>query len=220
MRNNAIIITGSNGATARELITYFSNIFNVVIGISRKSKVSFNNDNINIIDSDLSDANQLPDLIEKIKLNHNSIDAWINCIGGFDMGMSIDDDNHGWDTMHTINFTTCLHGSQTALKIMKNQGYGNIINIGSRAAVDGFPNAAPYLISKASVHSLTKYIALENSDSKITCNAILPGIIDTPANRLAMPNEDFSLWETPTQIAKIIGETINSNKSGKLIYVS
>ena len=220
MNKNAIIITGSNGITARELITYFSNSFDVVIGITRNSNVIFNKSNINIIDFDLSTSNQRTDLIEKIKLNHTSIDAWVNCIGGFDVGMGIDNDNNNWDKMYNINFITCLHGSQIALRIMKDQGYGKIINIGSRAAIDGFPNAAPYLVSKSSVHSLTKYIALENSNSNITCNAILPSIIDTPENRLAMPNEDFSTWETPNQIAKLIEKIINSNKTGELIYVS
>ena len=136
------------------------------------------------------------------------------------MGKSVEQDQDSWEKMHAINFTTCLHGSQAALHIMKKQGYGKIINIGSRAAIDGFPNAAPYLVSKSSVHALTRYIALENSDNKITCNAILPGVIDTPANREAMPDEDFSGWETPLQIAKKIEGVIASNVTGELIYVN
>ena len=220
MKNNAMVITGSNGAAAQKLISYFADSFDVVIGITRHPVIKFEQENINIIIADISDKNQLPDLLDKIKLNHDSIDCWINCVGGFDMGKSVEQDEDGWEQMNAINFTTCLHGSQTALNIMKHQGYGKIINIGSRAAIDGFPNAAPYLVSKSSVHALTKYIALENSNNKITCNAILPGVIDTPANREAMPNEDFSGWETPLQIAEKIKGVIASDVTGELIYVS
>ena len=150
---------------------------------------------------------------------YQSIDVWINCVGGFAMGSSIKDDRENWNKMFEINFSTCLNGSQVALAHMCKQGTGNIINIGSQAAIDGFPDAAPYLVSKSSVHMLTRMIALENSGSNINANVILPGVIDTDANRQAMPNEDFSAWQTPLKIAQIIEQTIDSNESGLLVTV-
>jgi NAD(P)-dependent dehydrogenase (short-subunit alcohol dehydrogenase family) len=150
---------------------------------------------------------------------YQSIDVWINCVGGFSMGSSIENDTTNWKTMFDINFLTCLHGSQAALMHMSKQGRGNIINIGSQAAIDGFPDAAPYLVSKSSVHMLTRLIALENTHNNITANAILPGIIDTEANRKAMPDEDFSTWQTPIDIALSIERTIDSNESGLLVSV-
>ena len=66
---------------------------------------------------------------------------------------------------------------------------------------------------------LTRLIALENSGSNINANVILPGVIDTDANRQAMPDEDFSAWQTPLKIAQIIEQTIDSNASGLLVTV-
>jgi short-subunit dehydrogenase len=219
MKYNTMVITGSNGATASELIRYFSKVTRHVAGISRLPKEDFSESNVKIFTADMEKPNEAHDVSNKIISKYKTIDIWVNCIGGFNMGSSIKDDSENWDNMFKVNFLTCLHGSQEALIHMTNQKMGYIINIGSQAAVDGFPNAAPYLVSKSSVHMLTRLIALENSNNNIRANAILPGIIDTNMNRDAMPDEDFSTWQTPVQIAKTIEDTIDSGKSGMLISV-
>ena len=219
MKYDTIVITGSNGATARELIYYFSKISNNVVGIARGEKEEFDKENITVLEADMYDYNSVDTISKVIMERYQSIDVWINCVGGFSMGSSIENDTTNWKTMFDINFLTCLHGSQAALMHMSKQGRGNIINIGSQAAIDGFPDAAPYLVSKSSVHMLTRLIALENTDNNITANAILPGIIDTEANRKAMPDEDFSTWQTPIDIALSIERTIDSNESGLLVSV-
>ena len=219
MKYNTVVITGSNGATAQGLIRYFSTISDSVIGLARKQKVEFNEGNVTVLEADMSDYSSVHSISMDIMEQYQSIDVWINCVGGFAMGSSIKDDRENWDKMFEINFLTCLNGSQVALAHMCKQGTGNIINIGSQAAINGFPDAAPYLVSKSSVHMLTRLIALENSGSNINANVILPGVIDTDANRQAMPNEDFSTWQTPLKIAQIIEQTIDSNESGLLVTV-
>ena len=219
MKYNTVVITGSNGATAQGLIRYFSTISDSVIGLARKQKVEFNEGNVTVLEADMSDYSSVHSISMDIMEQYQSIDVWINCVGGFAMGSSIKDDRENWNKMFEINFLTCLNGSQVALAHMCKQGRGNIINIGSQAAINGFPDAAPYLVSKSSVHMLTRMIALENSGSNINANVILPGVIDTDANREAMPNEDFSAWQTPLKIAQIIEQTIDSNESGLLVTV-
>ena len=219
MKYNTVVITGSNGATAQGLIRYFSTISDSVIGLARKQKVEFNEGNVTVLEADMSDYSSVHSISMDIMEQYQSIDVWINCVGGFAMGSSIQDDRENWNKMFGINFLTCLNGSQVALAHMCKQGTGNIINIGSQAAIDGFPDAAPYLVSKSSVHMLTRLIALENSGSNINANVILPGVIDTDANRQAMPDEDFSAWQTPLKIAQIIEQTIDSNASGLLVTV-
>ena len=219
MKYNTVVITGSNGATAQGLIRYFSTISDSVIGLARKQKVEFNEGNVTVLEADMSDYSSVHSISMDIMEQYQSIDVWINCVGGFAMGSSIKDDRENWNKMFEINFSTCLNGSQVALAHMWKQGTGNIINIGSQAAINGFPDAAPYLVSKSSVHMLTRMIALENSGSNINANVILPGVIDTDANREAMPNEDFSAWQTPLKIAQIIEQTIDSNESGLLVTV-
>ena len=217
MKYNTIVITGSNGATARELIRYFSSISNYVVGITRDPKEKFTEENIDILSANMGSRSEAISISNEIINKYKTIDIWINCIGGFDMGLSIKDDQEYWDKMYNVNFLTCLNGSQAALSHMVVQNSGQIINIGSKAALNGFPDAGAYLISKSSVHMLTRLIALENIEYNIRANAILPGIIDTKSNRDAMPKEDFSNWETPLQIAKMIERVIDSNDNGALV---
>ena len=80
-------------------------------------------------------------------------------------------------------------------------------------------HAGPYAVSKAAVVALTKTLALEGKKHGITCNAIIPTIIDTPQNRNAMPEADFSTWTSPRAIAKTIIETVKNDKTGEMIYV-
>ena len=219
MKYNTIVITGSNGASASELIRYFSTITKHVIGISRKPEVEFTHTNVEILTLDMGSYSDAENAVKSITSQHGTLDIWINCIGGFDMGSSIQDDRKNWEKMHCVNFSTCLHGCQVALSQMSIQGSGRIINIGSKAALDGFANAAAYLISKSSVHMLTQLMALEIAGSGITANAVLPGIIDTQANRKAMPDEDFTSWQSPLQIAKTIEKVIDTDQNGELVLV-
>tara|TARA_B100000945_G_C20269382_1_gene543166 strand:+ start:193 stop:858 length:666 start_codon:yes stop_codon:yes gene_type:complete len=220
MKYNTIVITGSNGATAKGLINFFSNISHNVIGVARIIKEQYEQSNVSILTADMEKLNEVQAVASEIKNKFSSIDIWINCVGGFAMGNSIQDDNENWDKMYSMNFLTCLNGSRAALKYMVDQQDGHLINIGSEAAVDGFPDAAAYLVSKSSVHMLTRLISLENKENNITANAMLPGIIDTSANRNAMPNEDYSTWQTPKQIAQIIERTIDEKCDGMLVRIT
>ena len=99
---------------------------------------------------------------------------------------------------------------------MKLVGWGRIINMGAQAATGGMPLAGPYCTSKIAVHTLTKIIALEN-EGGITCNALVPGIIDTPSNRMQMPRANHGNWVGPGKIAKKIEELLLSDENGALI---
>ena len=216
MNNNTLIITGSDGATAQGLVHYFADYYAHVIGFSRQQKTSYNEQSVEIMNVDMLNPNQISSAIDTIVKKHGEINGWINCVGGFSMGNLIEDEDD-WDAMYSINFTTCLNGCRAIIPQLKEQNHGCIINFGSKAALNGFPSAAPYLISKASVHSLTKLISIEMGNSHARCNAILPGIIDTQANRSAMPDEDYSTWESPKAIASKINDIFGANMNGKLI---
>src|SRR6202035_3993924 len=87
---------------------------------------------------------------------------------------------------------------------MREKGAGRILAIGSRTAVEPQPMVGAYSASKAALVSLLKTVALENKDQGITANVVLPGTMDTPANRKAMPTEDFSKWIQPQQVANLL----------------
>jgi len=216
MNNKVLIITGSDGTAAQGLINYFADTYEHVIGFSRQRQVSYQQESVEIMKVDMLNPNQIQNTIDTIIQKHGEINGWINCVGGFSMGSLIEDADD-WESMHSINFTTCLNGCRSILPQLKKQNHGCIINFGSKAALEGFPTAAPYLISKSAVHSLTKLISIEMNDSQARCNAILPGIIDTPANRIAMPDEDYTTWETTDQIGSKINNILTDSMSGELV---
>jgi len=120
--------------------------------------------------------------------------------------------------MYNTSFMAALNCCQQILFKMKRAGWGRIINMGSQSATRGMPLAGAYCTSRAAVYTLTKIIALENGGD-ITCNAILPGIIDTPANRKQVPGADHSNWIAPKQMAVQIEGLLFSDKNGAPIHL-
>jgi NAD(P)-dependent dehydrogenase (short-subunit alcohol dehydrogenase family) len=106
--------------------------------------------------------------------------------------------------MFEMNVDSAFHILRAVLPHMQKAGTGRIIAIGSRAAESPGPGVGAYSASKAALVSLLRTVALENKDSGITSNVILPGTIDTPANRTAMPAADTSNWVQPATIGSLI----------------
>jgi NAD(P)-dependent dehydrogenase (short-subunit alcohol dehydrogenase family) len=130
------------------------------------------------------------------------VDILINLAGGFGGGTPVSQSNDDdLNKMLDINLRTTYNLCRAAVKPMLAQQWGRIINTASRDAIHGRPNYSAYAISKAAVLRLTESMAAEVQDHNITVNAILPGTIDTIANRKSMPNADFSKWVKPTEIA-------------------
>jgi len=211
-----IVITGANGSLASYLLEYFSTRAAFVVGTVRQlAETSKPKSNEAIIEMDPLDHYSIDNAIGWINNESGDIHVWMNIIGGFIMGRQVEDCREDWTYMYNTNFMTALNCCQQVLPFMKEGGWGRIINMGSLGAVKSVPLAGPYCSSKMAVHSLTKTIALEAS-GEITCNAILPGIIDTPENRKNMPNADRSCWASNGQIAEKIRRIICSNENGLL----
>ena len=165
---------------------------------------------------DPPDHRSIEGVISFINDEAGDIHAWMNIVGGFTMGNHIEENNDSWNYLYNTSFMTALNCCQQILLKMKYAGWGRIINMGSQSATGGMPLAGAYCTSKAAVHTLTKIIALENGGD-ITCNAIIPGIIDTPANRKQMPGADHSNWIAPKQIAVQIEGLLLSDENGALV---
>lgn len=211
-----IVITGANGAVASALIEYFSGRAAFVAGTVRQLAKNIENNNSAIIEMDPLDHHSIENAITHINDSAGDIHVWMNVIGGFTMGKHVEEGNNSWTFMYNTNFMTTLNCCQQILPKMRAIGWGRIVNIGAQAAINGMPLAGPYCTSKMAVHTMTKIIALENGTG-ITCNAILPGIIDTPFNHKQMPEANHSNWVSPLQIAKKIEELLLSEENGSLV---
>ena len=108
------------------------------------------------------------------------------------------------DRMLDENLMSTFHILRAVIPHMRNRGVGRILAIGSRAAVEPSPGAGAYAASKAALVSLIRTIAVENKDRCISANVVLPGTMDTPKNRKAMPQADYSKWVQPAQVASLL----------------
>ncbi len=133
------------------------------------------------------------------------VDALANIAGGFRMGPPLQDTpDKDWEFMMNLNARSVFHTCRALLPGMLERGGGRIVNISARAALQAKGRMGPYCASKAAVKTLTESLAMENKNTGITVNCILPGTIDTPQNRTDMPDADFSTWVPPAAIADVI----------------
>ncbi len=130
-------------------------------------------------------------------------DGLVNIAGGFTWETVMDGDVETWDRMWNMNLKTALNACRAAIPQMRDGG--SIINIGAAASAKAAAGMGAYTASKSAVARLTEALAAELAPRAIRVNAVLPTIIDTPANRKDMPDADFSAWVTTEELANIIG---------------
>jgi len=154
--------------------------------------------------TDLTDPNSVQKLVDEVLERFGRLDILINLIGGWRGGVRLADlTDEMWQQMLHLNLQSAFLINRAALKPMLTQGWGRIINIGSRAAERPGTGQGAYNVAKAGVVALTKSIAADYRRQGIAANVILPGTIDTPANRQAMPHADTSQWVDPHDIAQL-----------------
>ncbi len=131
--------------------------------------------------------------------------ASVHLVGAFAMGSLVDTSLEAFETQWRINTTTCFLSCREAVKSMrKGGGGGRIVNVAARPAVTPVGGMIAYTAAKAGVASITQSLGDELLSDNILVNAVLPSIIDSPANRKAMPNADHATWPKPAQLAQAI----------------
>jgi NAD(P)-dependent dehydrogenase (short-subunit alcohol dehydrogenase family) len=143
--------------------------------------------------------------IQRAETALGGIDVLVNVAGGFRWETIENGDVAAWDQMYMINLKTALNASRAAIPaLIASGGRGRIINIGAGAATKAAVGMGAYTASKSAVLRLTESLSEEIKDRGVTVNAILPGTIDTPQNRIDMPDADRTRWVSPDDIAAVI----------------
>lgn len=154
---------------------------------------------------DLTDEAAVLDYFQAVAKDRGRLDILVNAAGGFGGGKPAYETPWSlWQQQLDLNLKTAVIASRAAAIQMAQQGDGAIVNVSSRPAAQDGKNLAAYAASKRAVLALTEAMAAELSDSRVTVNAILPSIIDTPANRASSPGADFSRWPKAEEIARVI----------------
>jgi NAD(P)-dependent dehydrogenase (short-subunit alcohol dehydrogenase family) len=144
-------------------------------------------------------------MVDSVLGRFGRLDVVVHTVGGFAGGPSVaETDDSTFQRMFDVNFKSTFYLLRAVLPVMRKTRNGRIIAIGSRAALEAGAGVGAYSASKAAMVSLIKTVALENKDAGITANVILPGTMDTPANRKAMPNADVSKWVQPVNVARLV----------------
>lgn len=133
------------------------------------------------------------------------IDILLNLAGGYAGGQPVaETDTATFDRMLDVNLRTVFLMCRAVIPHLVRRGGGKIVSVSARAALHGAAGLGAYAVSKAGIITLTQTMAEELRDSNVQVNCILPSIIDTPANRLAMPDADHSRWVSPAEIARVL----------------
>jgi NAD(P)-dependent dehydrogenase (short-subunit alcohol dehydrogenase family) len=133
------------------------------------------------------------------------LSALIHLVGGYAGGMAVSETSDDvWRRMQTLNLDTAFYAARAAVPVLAARPGGRVVLIGARPAVEPVAGLAAYAVAKAGVVALARTLALELAPRQATCNVVLPSVIDTPANRAAMPKADFSRWVSPASLALVI----------------
>ena len=156
---------------------------------------------VRLVQANLTD----PDAVERAVASVDDLGAVVNLVGGFASGGRVhESDPAEFDRMLELNLKPGYLLARAAMPRLVEAGGGAYVGVSARAALQPFSGAAGYITAKAAVLAFVKALAAEYKADGIRANAVLPSVIDTPANRRQQPDADHSRWVPPAEIARVI----------------
>lgn len=198
-----VAITGGHGVLGRAVLEAALNGGWQVAVIDHASAHAVPDGVLEVGGVDLTDAGQAQKAVDAVIARFGRLDALLNIAGGF-VWQTTDDAEPAWDRMHALNVATAVNACRAALDALKASPEGRIVNVGSAASLKAGAGMGAYGAAKAGVHALTQALAEELKTTRVTVNAVLPSIIDTPTNRKDMPDADPATWVAPADLAAVI----------------
>lgn len=212
-QNRVVLITGASGGLGGQVVRAFlqHGARIVAVGSPRsrpedlQQQLGVKSDRLEWELADVTKEESVQGLVSRVIAKTDRIDVLLQLAGGYAGGEHVAHTTlASWNRMIDLNLKSAFLCCRAVLPQMLTQNYGRIVCISSRGAVEVSAGAAAYAVSKAAVLTLVQTIAEESKGTGITANAVVPGMIDTPANRHAMPDADFSKWVKPESIAELL----------------
>jgi NAD(P)-dependent dehydrogenase (short-subunit alcohol dehydrogenase family) len=158
-------------------------------------------DRVRLLQADLLDAGGAAAAVEAV----DGLEAVVNLVGGFSDGPKAHEtEPRDFMRMIELNVLPAFLLARAAMPVLSERDSAAFVAVSARAALRPFPGAAGYITGKAAVLALVQALDAEYRSAGVRCNAVLPSVIDTPANRRANPDADFDRWVGPDEIAKVI----------------
>jgi NAD(P)-dependent dehydrogenase (short-subunit alcohol dehydrogenase family) len=166
---------------------------------------------------DITDEAAVGRFVSDLLARHGRLDAVVNTIGGYAGGIKLWElETKTFDAMLALNLRAGFVLARAVMPVLVKQGYGSLVNIAAKAAFDHAAGATAYAASKAAALAMIDCLAADAKGTGVRVNSILPSIIDTPANRKAMPGANFAAWPKPEDIAQVI--LFLSSEAAKTIH--
>jgi NAD(P)-dependent dehydrogenase (short-subunit alcohol dehydrogenase family) len=206
MKDRVVLITGAKGALGSFVTRKFLDEGALVVGTSLSiSEQDFPAPNFSACSADLTKSADVDQTIETVANRFGRLDVLVHVLGGFAGGQTIaQTDDATWEQMRDLNLNSAFYVLRAAIPHLRKSGTGRIIAIGSLSAADPHANLGAYVTFKSALSMLVRTVAMENRDRGLTANVLLPGTMDTPANRKSMPGADYAKWLQPQDVANLV----------------
>ena len=204
MDRTAVVTGGTGGLGAAVTKALIDDGWHVVVPWYAEEELSRvdEHERCALVQADLMDPGSARAVIAEAG---DGLRALVNLVGGFAMGERVHETPvEDFERMLRLNLRPTYLMCAAALPAMLAAGDGSIVCVSARAAIQPFPGASGYVTAKAAVLAFVDALHAEYRRDGIRANAIMPSIIDTPANRAAQPDADYDTWVEPEEIARVI----------------
>jgi NAD(P)-dependent dehydrogenase (short-subunit alcohol dehydrogenase family) len=213
MQQSAIVTGGTGGLGSAVVARLLDDGWRVVVPwiVEHELSRAPQQEGLELLRADLFDADAVAAVVgEAAGVSEAPLRGVVNLVGGFAAGGRIHETPiEEFERQFRLNLRPTYLVTAAAVPHLLEHGRGSIVCVGTRAAVQPFSGAAGYISSKAAVIAFAQAVAAEYKNDGIRCNAILPSVIDTPANRASMPNADHERWVKPADIAGVIAHLLS-----------
>ena len=217
MECTAIVTGGTGGLGAAVVNRLLDDDWRVVVPwiVERELERIEERDGLELVRADLTDPDDVGAVVARAAgAGGVPLRGLVNLVGGFAAGGRVHETPlEEFEEQFRLNLRPTYLVTQAVLPQIVERGGGSIVCVGTRAAVQPFSGAAGYISSKAAVIAFAQAVAAEYRNDGIRCNAILPSVIDTPANRKAMPNAAHEKWVKPAEIAGVIAHLLSTDSA-------
>ena len=199
-----VAVTGASGALGSAVVRTLRSCNAVVAQIEHAAIAQGNTEPLRFGGYDLAESAPAAAALAQVVSKAGRVDSLINIAGGFQFQILEAGSLEHWDKMYRENLRSAVACCAAALPYLVKSGSGRIINLGAAGAEHAGAGMGGYAAAKAGIARLTESLAAELKDRGVTVNAILPSIMDTPRNRLDMPDADFTRWVPLESVAKLM----------------
>lgn len=217
-----VLITGASGQVGPSVVRAFAREGAKVVGVARRAELlppvfqaaELPAGRTLALAADVTRAEQVERVVSQSLERFGRIDVLVNLVGGYRAGQAVwEMTDSDLDAMFDLNARSVFLMCRAVVPVMRAQRSGKVVNVGAKAGLQAGRKASAYAMSKSAVLRLTESLALEGRDDGINVNAVVPGTIDTPANRAAFPKADPKAWVSPEALAEVIAFLSSSQAS-------